>query len=376
MKIAIITPWEVSPEAVGGTERYTIDLATGLHRRGHNVEVFSLSGTNTQIDEVPYTSLDIMGNNRVATEHDLQEYAGSATDQSFYDKWASIVEDRVELDDFDVIQLNSFLFAGTWKGRPRILTIHTNPYEYQLDWGKAAIEPVAEIVRTDSERRLILVAPSTHYGKIFSKVFGREVLTIPHAIDPKRLAATRQHVATPCSDKTTKLLLPSRLEPIQKRPQIVFRGVARLPKDVKEQLEIVATGKDGHYETNDQEMRDISLAGGFGSSFVKYSSMTEAYESADIVALPSRSESFGYSALEALSLGKPTILNAIPTFREIGEGNPNAHFFERTSGAFARVLKKVLNDLEPKPISPEWHERYDVGAWIGAYEQLFTRLRS
>ena len=42
--------------------------------------------------------------------------------------------------------------------------------------------------------------------------------------------------------------------------------------------------------------------------------MSEAYKIANICVLPSKSESFGYSALESLSLGIYTILNDIPTF--------------------------------------------------------------
>ena len=42
--------------------------------------------------------------------------------------------------------------------------------------------------------------------------------------------------------------------------------------------------------------------------------MSEAYKIANICVLPSKLESFEYSALESLSLGIYTILNDIPTF--------------------------------------------------------------
>ena len=49
----------------------------------------------------------------------------------------------------------------------------------------------------------------------------------------------------------------------------------------------------------------------------RFDKMCDGYKVADIVMLPSKSESFGYSALEALSLGIVTILNNIPTYKEI-----------------------------------------------------------
>lgn len=365
MNVAVVTPWHVSPEAVGGTERFTIDIASGLADQGHNVEVFTISGQNTEINAIPYTSLDLLGNGSTANEYDLRRIMGPAINAPFYDNLAVFLESHLSADRFDTIQLNSFLFANAWKDTHRLLTIHTNPFEYQLDWGQSALQPLVDIVTHPANNELELVAPSAHYGSVFSDMFSRYVHVVPHAIDLSRLQHQDER-----DDKMTSILVPSRLEPTQKRPQIVFEAVAELEQAVRSTITVMATGKDEQYVNNEKPLRAIATKYGFQAVFGRCTTMAQAYAQADIVALPSMSESFGYSALEALSLGKPTILSSIPTFKEIGEGNPNAHFFDGTSSGFAAVLSSILEDLEPRPVCKSWYARYDPKTWAQTYEQL------
>lgn len=44
MKIAIISPWTVSSTAIGGTERFVLDLARAFKLLGNEVDVYMLSG--------------------------------------------------------------------------------------------------------------------------------------------------------------------------------------------------------------------------------------------------------------------------------------------------------------------------------------------
>ncbi len=367
MKIAVVCPWAVSESAVGGTERYVVDLATQLHKQGIQVEVFVLSGPSCVINDVSYISLDVLGGQRVANEYDLQMLAKNS-DKDFYGWWAAYLESRIDARRFDVIQLNSLLFVDAWKGRPRLLMIHTNPFEYQMDWGKQKFEEVVQKLRVSLPANTLLLAPSKHYAQHFSRLFQRSVLSVPHAIDRTRLHSTQN--AKPSGGTGIKILLPSRLELEQKRPQIVFEGIALLPKEVRQLITVVASGKDTHYQENYKALAGIADSAGFKAHFAHFDSMTEAYALADIVALPSKSESFGYAALEALSLQKPTILNAIATFKEIAEGNDNAYFFDNEPASFAERLSEMLQRRESKPLRKEWLDRYDIAKWGQVYQGL------
>ncbi len=375
MNIAIISPWAISETSVGGTERFTIDLASQLHVLGNHVEVFVLSGKSCRINEVKYTSLDLLGNEEAADEYDLQAFANNDTGDSFYAKWASYLEAKVNVSKFDAIQLNSLLFVDAWQDMPRILTIHTNPFEFRLDWGRERLLCVAKKMRRGLYKRTLLTTPSDYYSQRFSKMFQRHVLTIPHAIDISRLnhepsTGTVFNQDADNDPSRVTILLPSRLELVQKRPQIVFRGVALLPVSLRKRITVLATGKDPQYRENSKKLERIAVKAGFEAQFCKFPSMAEAYRHADIVALPSKSESFGYSALESLALGIPTILNSLPTFKEIGAGNKKAHFFEHTAQAFSQTLTTVLKDMQRQRPDMAWSNRYDIRRWGETYQNL------
>lgn len=369
MKIAIISPWAISETSVGGTERFAIDLATQLHKLGNEVEVFVLSGGSTCIKGVKYTSLDILGGGKVANEYDLQAFAAHSKDASFYRKWASYLESAVDISTFDLVQLNSLLFIDAWPGKPRLFTIHTNPFEYRLDWGQQRLDCIAQKIRTTLPDSTRLIAPSEHYARHFSKLFHRDVTTIPHAIDTSRLdnVAQLRAIKKGTSADDVTILLPSRLELVQKRPQIVFHGIALLPEHLRKRITVIATGKDSQYQDNCRKLSKIAEKGGFRAKFTKFHSMNEAYALADIVALPSKSESFGYAALESLALGIPTILNNLPTFKEIGVGSSNAHFFNQTAQAFSEALVEVLQTSQSSPTDAVWMHRYNITQWTERY---------
>lgn len=370
MNIAIISPWAISKTSVGGTERFTIDLASQLLALGDEVEVFMLSGESCNIGGVVYTSLNILGRGKVANEYDLRAYADNSTGESFYSKWARYLESAIDGSRFDFIQLNSLLFIDAWPNKPRLFTIHTNPFEYQLDWGKERLESITRKIRKLLPHKTLLAAPSSHYGKQFSRLFRREVLAIPHAIDAARLNSLSTHGRQYHSERDITILLPSRIELVQKRPQTVFRGIALLPEYQRRRVRIVASGKDSQYLDNCKKMERIARSNGFEADFTRFPSMAEAYAMADIVALPSRSESFGYAALESLTLGIPTVLNSLPTFKEIGAGNQNAHFFNHTALEFSKVLLNLLEDTRSYRNSKAWLARYDIRQWAETYQGL------
>lgn len=373
MKIAIISPWAISKTSVGGTERFTIDLASQLRKLGHEPEVFVMSGKSRVIDGVNYTSLNILGQEKEASEYDLQTFADNSKGEAFYRIWANYLESAIDGSQFDLIQLNSLLFIDAWTEKDRILTVHTNPFEYCLDWGQQRFDYVVEKIRTSLPIRTQLVAPAEHYSKLFSEIFDQPVTTIPHAIDTSRLGraiGSRAPGTNGAAKDGVTILLPSRLELIQKRPQIVFCGIALLPEHVRKRIKVIATGKDSQYQDNCLKLERIAKEGGFEAQFTKFKSMDEAYALADVVALPSKSESFGYSALESLTLNIPTILNSLPTFKEIGTGNANAHFFDQTAQAFSITLLSLLEGLKSCPNSVEWRSRYDIELWAQKYLNL------
>jgi glycosyltransferase involved in cell wall biosynthesis len=366
MKIAIMSPWAISASSVGGTERFCKDLADGLSARGHDITVITLSGNDCVIDGVKYKSLDLLGNGRVATEYDLRERLGDFSRVIAFDKLAQFVEERTADLDFDVLHINSLLFLKIWSSRRRVFTIHTNPYEYVLDWGEEGYRRMLQILSEEATHLTTFIAPSQHYATLFSERANCSVIYIPHALNISRLLTK-----TPSSylknklglnTKKITLLLPSRLE-----------ALAKLAVSDRNKVQVVASGVDPQYQSFCAQLQSIANEVKFDAYFKRFDNMAEAYAAADIVGLPSCSESFGYSALESLALGKPTILNDIPTYLEIGAGNPNAYFFHDNADSFKERLSEILHNGIVSKMTPEdWKRRYDIEGWISRYEDIMA----
>ena len=375
MKVAIISPWTISKNAIGGTERFVADLADSLTSLGHKVTVFMLSGEQQRINDVEYVSLDVMGGGKIANEYDLQEIVGDFSDESSFDNLAKKVESIVDLAAFDALHINSLLFLKAWKDKHRVFTIHTNPFEYRQAWGDEAYLKTLEVLKYEAiNHDVTLTAPSFHYARVFQRLAKAPVYFIPHAIDVNRLECSKERGELlqkySLSSSRITLLLPSRLEPVQKRPQLLFNAIAVLPRDKIDRLQIVSSGLDSQYAKYRNKLAGFASLHSISATFVYFETISEAYALADAVVLPSKSESFGYSALEALSLSKATLLNALPTFKEIGSGNPNAYFFKDRLALSELLSSLVEQRIASEKVPDTWRARYETKGWSLKYEAM------
>ena len=73
MKIAILTPWSISPNAVGGTERFVMDLAQSFTNLGNEVDVYMLSGEEYIKDNINFKNINLFETNEVIDEYFLRK---------------------------------------------------------------------------------------------------------------------------------------------------------------------------------------------------------------------------------------------------------------------------------------------------------------
>ena len=59
MKIAIVNTWAISKKAVGGTERFVMDLAKSFADNGNEVDVYMFSGNTHIEDGVNYININL-----------------------------------------------------------------------------------------------------------------------------------------------------------------------------------------------------------------------------------------------------------------------------------------------------------------------------
>jgi glycosyltransferase involved in cell wall biosynthesis len=376
MKLAIVSPWAVSATAVGGTERFIVDLAESFSRSGHEVDVYMFDGSNHEDNGVRYLSVNLLGTEVNVDEYTLRENLGDFSKVATYDVLAKKIESLVDLSNYDAIHINTQLLLQAWKNKRRIFTIHTNPFEYKQAWGDNAYDTMVAIAHKEAENsQTVFTAPSMHYTTLFSDDIKTEVVCIPHAISPSRVQGSRNKhalcVQYGLDESKLHILLPSRLEPVQKQPWLLFDALKHLSPELCRRIEILSSGVDKQYEQYRQLYTKQAETLGCSVYFGRFEYMSDAYTLADVVVLPSQSESFGYSALESLTLGIPTILNDIPTFHEIARENSSAHFFSGEEVSLANMLKNVLTGHTER-LSPtsSWLNRYSLAEWIKKYESL------
>lgn len=376
-KLAIVSPWAIDESSVGGTERFVIDLAETLQARGIAVTVLMFSGDDWSLNGIDYVSLDLFEGRGKASEYDLMDSLSFEAGKD-YRAFATRVEERAELGGFDAVIINSLLLLNAWVGRRRLFVIHTNPYEFEQDWEKTGYETMLKILSVEGrDPDAIFVAPSAHYCDLYTEKSGTKVEYVPHAIDRSRLltAASKQELLGKYHLDTTAstILVPGRLEPLQKRPALVLEALSSLPTD-RHDYQVLFTGLDPQYQKEAEHLRRLAETKNIRIAIHRFKDMAEAYAACDIVVLPSRSESFGYTALESLSLGIPTVLNSIPSYREIGTGADNAYFFEDSAGSLAKILMGLPKDLQRKLQAPEWQRRYSRRPWADRYIRLLQIL--
>lgn len=376
MKIAIINPWFISEESVGGTERFVQDLSLSLSRLGYSVDVYMLSGKSYRKDNVNYISIDLFGSGIIADEYMITKKFGKLNNIETYKKISFELEKKINCDNYDFIQLNSHIFLKCWEKHKRIFTLHSNYEEFIILNSDDEFNTMISIMKKERNNYpTYFVTPSSYYCKYWTNLLSKNVVFIPHALDIDRLRcnkSTDQLIKKYQLDKNKiKILLPSRLEIIQKRPQLILESLSYLDKIERDKYQVIFTGIDIQYKNNIEILKNIAKKYGINVKFVKFDHINEGYKVTDLVLIPSKSESFGYSALESLYLGIPTILSYIPTLHEIAIETTNYFFFENNKDLAVLLRNNVENfKNERKKVSKEWLKKYDLDLFARRYIEV------
>lgn len=378
MKIAILSPWTVKSTSIGGTERFVIDLAESFINANNEVDVYMLSGDSYIKNKVNYISMNLFKDINEVDEYFLKSQFNQFNDEQSFEKLAKKIENKISFDKYDLIQLNSQLFLKVAEEKTRIFTIHTNPFEYKLDWGKISFEIMLRLMYKESMmEKTYFVTPSKYYANLYKDLSNTNIYFIPHAIDVSRITSDndRNQILYKMNIVQNKkiILLPSRLEPIQKQPMLFMKAFALLDDNIKSSYKVICTGKDKQYEQFMDDILNFCQKNNIDILIDRFDKMSDGYKVADIVMLPSKSESFGYSALEALSLGIVTILNNIPTYKEIVDGAKNYYLFDNSVESLNEVLKEVLiNKIDRVNQTEDWKNRYSTKLFCTRYSNLIN----
>ncbi|MEM6720829.1 MAG: glycosyltransferase family 4 protein [Bacteroidota bacterium] len=338
MKICLHTLYTINKNYIGGVERFMIKYAKEMKTLGHEVFIVC-SSLNKEIIIEGITVLGIVPKNYLAkyklynssSNFISKEILNHEFSEEKLKKLSDYCLDQIKDIEADIFHFNSFVSNLYIPFRKNyFVTNHENQKEYDSKWGQGFFDFMANLIRdkkTFLHKYKNLYVPSIHYSLIFTELFNVKVCNIKlgiHLEDFKTL--NNQFNIKP---EKIKLLFPSRFRMVQKGHLIALKACSIL-KNNNIAFEIIFTGVKEHY-TNEVDifLEKVNSYGLTREVKIKnFADIREAYRECDIVISAEKFCSYGLSISESLSLGIPTFLSEIPTYKEIAKNFSHAYFFD------------------------------------------------
>jgi len=146
------------------------------------------------------------------------------------------------------------------------------------------------------------------------------------------------------------VLFVGRLQPL-KGPDVALAAFARLAGDLPEARLVVVGGPSG--PQGDEEVARLHRAAAAAGLVdrvifrppVPHEALADYYRAADVLVVPSRSESFGLVAAEAQACGLPVVAAAVGGLSHaVADGQSGILVSGWDPGDFAAALRRVLNE--------------------------------
>ena len=340
----------------GGMNVYIREVAEEMARRGVRSDIFT---RRTHPDEPG--AVDVSPGVRVFTvragpQRPVHKDRLRALLRRFADSIA-------EVGPYDVIHAHYWLsgLAGShlkkaW-GAPLVVSFHTLARVKDVASTGDSPEP---IFRKRGEQRVIaaadrIVAPTdTERGQLI-ELYGADpsrIHVVPPGVNLERFtpgdrAAARRRYGFGVEPT---IGFVGRLQPF-KGTDVAVQALSRLRRMVPD-ARLVIVGGDSPRTSRGERMRLRLNARRLGVAHrlrflepVPHGELPQLYRAADVVVVPSASESFGLVALEAAACGTPVVATAVGGLRlTVRDGETGYLVGSRDPSAFAAALSRVLAD--------------------------------
>lgn len=374
MKILIVSIWPIEKKSIGGTERFVKHLASSLKKDGYDIDVLMLSGKKRIIDGIHYYTIPFL--QEKVDEYILKDFLDGLSDK-ILTKFADLFS-KFNVGKYDIVHLNSLICYKVFPEKNRVITLHNYPLEFDQEWGNLHYNEMQRIIKSSNNDKNILTSPSSFYAKIHARDFNLKTEIIPHCLDKThtytKLNKKEIRKKLNLSNKYT-ILLPSRIDMEQKRPDLGLKAIA-LAKNKLPDFQVIFTGADNQYQENINYLKTIAIKNSIDCKFLKSVTMSEVYKISDLVLLPSKWETFGYCAVESLSLKIKTVLTNIPSFREIARGNQFAFISKHSERDIANSIIRAVNTNFLKLNTDKWSKKYSEELWVNNYLKIYHKFKT
>jgi N-acetyl-alpha-D-glucosaminyl L-malate synthase BshA len=235
------------------------------------------------------------------------------------------------------------------------------------------------VTRFGIERSDAVTAVSEHLRTVTIEVFSprREIEVIPNFIDPERWKPAPPGARLPFAKDGKRLLLHvSNFRPV-KRVLDVVEIFDRLQKSIPATLLMIGDGPDR--PAAEALCREKGLASSV-AFLGNMPALEELMPSADLYVLPSNSESFGLSALEAQACGVPVLGYEVGGLPEVIEHGKTGFLREvgNVDGLAADAVALLTDPRRLAEMRAASRERavrlFDADTMVGRYLALYERV--
>jgi D-inositol-3-phosphate glycosyltransferase len=366
----------------GGMNVYVRSVASRLAERGVRVDVFTrAAGPEQHVVSVDHPDVRVVhleaGPNAPVEKEDLPQYLHAFVRAFSEFEAEERVAARRRESVYDVIHSHYWLsgwagiVAGERLGVPLVHSFHTLGAVKNLTLGDDdRPEPASRI---EGEERIVrgadcILAPTAGEASDLVSLYGaspERISVVPPGVDTDRFRPGEADAAKRALglDDRPVVLFVGRLQPL-KRPDLAVRAIAglavRSPEDAPRL--VIIGGPSGRGGVQPESL--AKLAADLGVSHlvdihapVPHALLPDYYRAADVVLIPSRTESFGLVALEAEACGTPVVASNVGGLRTaVNDGVTGTLVSSDSPDAFAGALRTILAD------EPRRREMGDAGA--------------
>ena len=376
----------------GGMNVYIADLARALARRGSEVEIFTRATSSNLAESVhlgdgvtvrhisagPFEGLaknDLPGQLCAFTAGVLRAEAGRT--EGWYDVvhshyWLSGHVGWLAADRWDVPLVHTMHTIAAVKNAALAPGDEPEPAG-RLIGEQQLVDAADALVASTVDERLALIK---HYGADPSRVFvvrpGVDLALFQ--AEARTRAQLRRLLGLPESDPL--VLFAGRVQPL-KGPDVLVRALGVLAATGRLVPHLVVLGGPSGRPTAVRELQALAATLGVGHRVtvlppVERTALARWYRAADLVAMPSYSETFGLVAAEAQASGTPVLAAAVGGLRTVVEDGLTGVLVDGHDPAVwaDRIAGLLTDDLQRLTLGVEAQRRADRFGWDEAADRM------
>ena len=315
--------WEFPPYSSGGLGTACYGLTRSLSRKGVKItfvlpflpgsgaDFLDIVSTNVTFKRLDSPLRPYLGTTRYSV---LRESASTPNmyGESLFDEVHRYAEEakRIALEtEFDIIHCHDWMtfmagiFSKQLKHKPMIAHVHST--EFDRTGGNGVNQRVYDIERRGMEEADIVIAVSNFTKGMIMRHYGissDKIRVVHNAVDAK------QGYVEPARKRPRTVLFLGRVT-LQKGPDY-FLYAAKRVLDYYPDTTFIIAGKGDMERFIIEKTAELGISKSvLFAGFLKGDEVERAYRMADLYVMPSVSEPFGLTALEAIQSGTPVLIS-------------------------------------------------------------------